>query len=274
MFSSGEGSASEPASMYERALGGRLSELAPQLQTYFGAIPEGFEGVGTGTYEHAGLRTPLLWPLFRLLGHFQIAFAERGQDVPFTIVNTPTTEGGRRARRVFDFPTATREMRDEMNEVNGRLYDRLGARGRLEVALDATVASGSLQLTSRGLAMRLPRLRIPLPRVVTVTVTEQALPGTGNQRVEVRMTAPLLGEIYGYAGAFTYALHPQHDTPAATNDSTPPADGSPSTVTTGTATAGRGRSAAIPHASEQSDPQDPRALSDRHRAGNGAVRIA
>ena len=198
-----------PVSVYERVLGTRFSDLAPQLQAYFGPIPDDFEGVGTGRYEVAGLKTRPLRPLFRLLGHLQIAFAEHGRDVPFTIRNTPTTTGGLRATRVFEFPTVTREMRDEMLVTDGRLFDRLGSHGRLEVELDVTVADGSLHIKSHGLALRVAGGRIPLPRFVTVTLTERALPAEQAQRVDLRMTAPMLGEIYRYTGTFTYALRPK-----------------------------------------------------------------
>lgn len=116
-------------SVYERVLGPTFARLDPQLRVYFGRIPQGFEGVGEGVYEEAGLRLRLLRPLFSLLGRWHVAFAEHGDCVPFTIRNTPAPDGSLHAVRTFRFPAATREMTDTMRVVDGRLRDRVGSRG-------------------------------------------------------------------------------------------------------------------------------------------------
>ena len=194
-------------SVYERVLGDRFAELDPRLHAYFGAIPEGLEGVGVGVFQEAGLRIRLLRPLFALLGSWHVAFAEYGVGIPFTIRNTPTSDGSLRAARTFRFPTATREMADVMRNVDGRLVDRVGVRGRVEVELDVCVVGGQLTMRSRRLALRIAGLRMPLPPLVRLLIREQALAGgEAAQHVDVRMKAPIVGEIYGYRGTFAYAL--------------------------------------------------------------------
>ncbi len=193
------------ASVYERVLGDDFAALHPRLRTYFGSIPDGFEGVGAGSYRSAGLRVRALRPVFTVLGWWRIAFAEFGEDVPFTVRNVARTDGELSAARTFAFANATRTMRDVMRADGGGIVDRLGAGGFLEVELALEVSAGRLRMESGRLALRLWRLRVPLPRIVRVSLVEEALP-SGVQHVDVRMRAPLLGEIYGYTGTFTYEV--------------------------------------------------------------------
>lgn len=209
MFSNG-GSASHAAgvtSVYERVLGDEFAALDPRLRTYFGPIPEGFVGVGSGVYRSAGLRVRVLRPLFALLSRWGIAFAEFGEDVPFTVRNFGQPDGSLSAVRTFEFARVTRTMSDSMQCVDGRLVDRVGVRGELEVELSVHVVAGRLRMQSGRLALRLFGRRVPLPPTVRVTLTEEAR-ADGTQHVDVRMHAPLLGDIYGYSGAFTYHLAP------------------------------------------------------------------
>lgn len=193
------------ASVYERVLGDEFATLDPQLRSYFGPIPAGFVGVGSGRYRAAGLRVRALRPLFALLGRRQIAFAEYGEDVPFSVRNVVDADGTLRSVRTFRFASGTRVMTDTMRVSGGRLVDRIGTRGELEVDLAVRVSDGRLRMQSGRLALRLFGLRLPLPRLVSVSLTEEACED-GSQRVGVRMTAPFLGEIYGYSGDFTYEL--------------------------------------------------------------------
>ncbi len=193
--------------MYERVLGADFADLHPRLRSYFGAIPEGLEGVGSGSYREAGLRLRVLRPLFAVLGLRQIAFAERGTDVPFTVRNVMGADGVLRATRRFRFATATREMTDAMRVVDGRLVDRIGRSGEVKVDLAIRVEDGGLRMKSRRLAPRVRGLRIPIPRIIGLTLRE-TVDDDGVQHIDVRVRAPLVGEVYGYVGAFRYALRP------------------------------------------------------------------
>ena len=208
MFRNYRGSDSErPASVYERVLGDRFADLDPQLRAYFGGIPDGFEGVGRGCFDEAGLRRRALRPMFAAAARRRIAFAERGADVPFTVRNVPAADGSLHAVRTFFFPHATREMRDVMRVADGNLVDRIGAHGEVEVELEASVSKGRLTMVSRRFALRLFGLRLPLPQLLRVVLCERTLsPEDRTQRVDVRVRVPWLGEVYGYSGAFTYEL--------------------------------------------------------------------
>jgi hypothetical protein len=192
-------------SVYQRALGRSFDHLSPLLRAYFGAIPPDTEGVGEGIFREIGLRVGALRPLFRLLGMRRIAFAEYGEDIAFRIRNTPSPAGELHATRTFFFPAGAQVMTDSMRVADGRLIDRIGAAGEVEVELALRVVDGRLEMRSRRLALRLRRLRLALPRIVTVTLREQASREVdGAQDVDLRITAPLVGLVYGYRGTFTY----------------------------------------------------------------------
>ncbi|MDN3496876.1 DUF4166 domain-containing protein [Planococcus sp. APC 4015] len=196
----------ETPSVYQRVLGERWAELDPRLRPYFGAPPDGLEGVGSGVYDIAGSPMPVLRPLLAWMATRDILFPEFARDVPFTLRNIPRRGGSLGAVRTFRFAGRTRIMRDEMSVVGGGLVDRLGRRGGLEVALDVEVRDGALRLTSRRLALRMRGVRIPLPRFATVTVDERAT--NAGQHVDVRLRAPVIGEFFRYSGTFSYEYAP------------------------------------------------------------------
>lgn len=69
--------------------------------------------------------------------------------------------------------------------------------------LDVHVADGCVRLRSTSLALRIGGRRLPVPHVVRVTVDESF--SDGRQHVDVRLRSPLVGEVFRYAGPFTYA---------------------------------------------------------------------
>ena len=103
----------------------------------------------------------------------------------------------------------SRVMEDTMSVVGGRLIDRLGKRRGLEVGLGLAVHSGGLRMRSGSLALRFAGMRLPLPRLATVHLDEHIhAADPARQHVDVRITAPLLGEIFRYVGDFTYEVRP------------------------------------------------------------------
>ena len=197
------------ASVYERVLGNQIELLDPTLRRYFSTPPAGEVGVGRGVYEIAGSGYRWLAPLLTWLAWRRVLFPEFGRDVPFSVVNRPTADGTLSAQRVFEFPGRARGrqrvMEDTMSVVDGRLHDRLGRRRGLEVALRLEVADGGLRMRSERLWLHLGPLRMPLPPVATVTLDERPDPGdSGRQRVDVRITSPVLGEVFRYTGSFVY----------------------------------------------------------------------
>ena len=101
----------------------------------------------------------------------------------------PVRRGRSNATRTFEFPTATREMSDSMRAVNGKLVDRIGAQGEIEIELEVHVRDGALHLESRGLALRILGIRLPLPPIVKVNLREAGDSGRSRiQHVQLEIT--------------------------------------------------------------------------------------
>ncbi|MEQ1736770.1 MAG: DUF4166 domain-containing protein [Rhodoglobus sp.] len=190
-------------SVYERVLGDRFEQLDPRLRAYLGSPGSGAVGRGEGVYEVAGSRHRWLWPGLAWLAWRRVLFPEYGHGIPFTVVNTHGVDT-LSARREFAFPRRTRVMEDRMSVVDGALHDRLGRRGGLEVEFALEVVDGGLQMRSRRQWLHLGLVRFRMPGLVRVALAETAV--NGAQRVDVRMTAPLLGEVFRYAGSFSYVV--------------------------------------------------------------------
>ncbi|WP_411698665.1 DUF4166 domain-containing protein [Conyzicola sp.] len=196
-------------SVYQRVLGDDFARLAPELRAYFSSPPDGWVGRGHGVFEVAGSRRRWLAPVFALLAWRRILFPEYGTDVPFTVTNIPGPGDGLSSRREFHFPVRHRVMQDTMHVIDGRLHDFLGRRGGLEVRLRVIVgADGALRMASDATWLHLRGLRLPLPALLSARVVLNESRADGRQRVDVRMRHPLVGEIFRYAGTFTYAHEP------------------------------------------------------------------
>ena len=192
-------------SVYQRVLGQQFALLDPSLQTYFGPIPPGEAGVGTGVYEVAGSRIRMLRPVLSMMARRNVLFPEYGELVAFTVTNTAGADGTLSAVRTFAFPQRVRVMEDTMSVVGGGLVDRLGRRRGLEVGIRLSVVEGGLRMQSTRLALWIRSVRVPLPRIAVMQLDERTDPADpSRQRVDVRITAPLLGEVFRYTGSFTY----------------------------------------------------------------------
>ncbi|MGV3711986.1 DUF4166 domain-containing protein [Pseudolysinimonas sp.] len=193
------------SSPWRLALGDRLDELDPALATYFGELPDGSVGRGSGVFDVVGTPRRWLHPLLAILGRAAIAFPGWAHDVPFEVRNEPRPRAIR-ATIVFDLPGGARIMRHEIRMTSRGLVDALGTRGWIEARLQADAVDGRLELTSTGTDLRLGRTRIPIPFAPRVRLTEQR--HEDRQRVTLTLTAPVVGLIYTYRGSFTYRVEP------------------------------------------------------------------
>lgn len=192
-------------SPWQRALGAGMSDLDAGLRAYFGPIPKGYAGRGRGVFDVVGTPRRWLWPVLALLARDGVLFPVWEHAVPFSVTNRPTDRGTVRATRVFHLSGGDRVMTDEIGMTRAGLTDRLGRHGVVSAALDAKVVNGRLVLSSRAAELRLGPLHFPLgalaPRVTLVERTD------GNrQHVSLRLTVPLVGTLYEYAGSFTYGI--------------------------------------------------------------------
>ena len=195
-------------SPYARALGTRLALLDPPTRSYFQAIPEGHVGIGEGVFERVGTRRRWLLPVMRRLQRRGIVVAGWYTDVPFRIENR-TIAGRAIAERTLMLPEGDWVMRDAVAlKPHGRLVDELGEPSLLAASFDVATDAGALRLTSRAIGMRLGRFR---PRVSgrlipRIRLREGLDAGTGRQRVELTIDAPLFGRLYEYSGTFAYRI--------------------------------------------------------------------
>ena len=192
-------------SPWERALGGQVEALDPALRSYFGTIPLGSVGRGAGAFDVVGTPRRWLWPVLAVLALDGIVFPVWEHAVPFTVTNRPTTQGTVQARRVFHFESGDATMTDEIGITAAGLTDRLGEHGLVSSTLEASVANGRLVLRSTGVTLRLGSIRVPLgvlsPRVTLVERTDG-----DRQHVSLRLSLPVVGTLYEYAGSFSYRI--------------------------------------------------------------------
>ena len=94
-----------------------------------------------------------------------------------------------------------------MRVIDGRLHDFMGKRRGFEVRMALTIVGGFLHMRSDRQWVRLFGLRLRIPQLATVTVSETWV--SERQHVDVRLRSPLLGEWFRYAGSFNYEYRAQ-----------------------------------------------------------------
>lgn len=201
-----------PQSPYEAVLVDRLSDLHPQLRTYFAAIPAGHVGRGSGVFSVVGTPRRWLWPILWVLQRQGVLFPVWENDVPFVVVNRPVVGGANAvaATRMFHTASGERTMVDAITAESTGLVDHLGHRRRYVAELDAEVVDGALRMASTKLSVRVGRSAIGIPSWIapTVILTERFDDVTDSQHVAVAVNSRLLGRLYEYAGSFTYEVRP------------------------------------------------------------------
>ncbi len=202
-----------------------LARLHPRLSTYFGAIPPGHVGRGEGVFDVVGTPRRWLWPVLAWFARDAVMFPVWERDVPFTVENRPARVGrgqavqeGRvavRAHRTFRFRSGTRTMVDAITAGPDGLVDHLGRRGRVSALLRAEVDAhgpdaGALRLVSTRVSFRAlgGEVRLPSRIAPRVTLVERFDDDADQQRVSLVLSAPLVGTLYRYEGAFRYEIAP------------------------------------------------------------------
>ncbi|PYY32550.1 DUF4166 domain-containing protein [Curtobacterium sp. MCJR17_055] len=226
-----------------------LARLHPRLRTYFGRIPSGYVGRGSGTFSVVGTPRRWVWPVLAVFARDAVMFPVWEHDVPFTVENRPVRVGrgpapdeepgsgrrdahrsgssrvdrgqadGREARpavrahRTFHFASGDRTMVDAITAEPEGLVDHLGTRGRVSAVLTVEVPAtgpdaGALRLVSTRVSVRALGRAWSLPAVVAprVELTERFDDEADVQRVSLVLSAPVLGTLYRYEGAFRYAV--------------------------------------------------------------------
>lgn len=190
------------------ALGEHLEELHPRLRDYFSTLPEGHIGVGEGVFSRVGTPRRWLWPFLRPLHSRGVIYAGWQLSVPFRVTNR-LIDGRAVSAREFLLPGQAWTMHDAVSlNPHGRLVDELGDPAIVAASFDTAITNGTLQLTSHAIGLRVGRLRVRLPRLLSpvVQLTESFDDVSDRQRVAVTIHVPLLGRVYEYSGDFTYRI--------------------------------------------------------------------
>ncbi|UWD83023.1 DUF4166 domain-containing protein [Curtobacterium flaccumfaciens] len=203
-----------------------LARLHPRLRTYFAAVPPGHVGRGEGVFTVVGTPRRWVWPVLAWFARDAVMFPVWERDVPFTVENRPArvrrgsgtgleARPAVRAHRTFRFRSGARTMVDAITAEPDGLVDHLGRRGRVSARLRAQVDdtgpdARALRLVSTRVTFRaLGRdLRLPAALSPCVTLTERFDDEADLQRVSLVLTAPVVGTLYRYEGAFRYEIAP------------------------------------------------------------------
>ena len=212
-----------------------LAALHPRLRTYFGAVPPGHVGRGSGVFTVVGTPRRWLWPVLRVLARDAVVFPVWEHHVPFTVENRPvhvrrgrSGRSGRpgrstdrearpavRAHRTFHFASGNRTMVDAITAEPEGLVDHLGRHGRVSALLAVTVPAtgpdaGALRLVSTRVSVHAlgREWRLPAALSPRVVLTERFDDDADVQRVSLTLSAVGLGTLYRYEGAFRYSVVP------------------------------------------------------------------
>ncbi|MFE6736678.1 DUF4166 domain-containing protein [Microbacterium sp. NPDC057650] len=195
-------------SPYALALGPHLGELHPTLQAYFSGVGAGQVGIGEGVFDRIGTRRTWLAPFLRLLQRRGVLIAGWHAGIPFRVENR-VVAGRATAARMLRLPGGSWTMHDRVSLApSGHLIDELGEPVTVSASFKASVVDGAVVLRSRAVGLRVGRLRLRVPRILSpvVRLREAHDSATGTQRVEVTIDGPLIGRVYEYGGTFAYRI--------------------------------------------------------------------
>ncbi len=195
--------AAAPAGPFAPVLGRYRHRLARPLADQFLGADRGYRVRLNGTMHQIWRRHGWLRPLFTMLAWADILFPETGRDVPVSLTIEPDGRGGDVWRRTFAF-ARERRFNATMAFEGSSVIERLGPRGMLEVPWHLRVRSANaIQITTGETCLRIGGLRLHFPRWLRFTVgaTQRARPH-GRMDLDLVVTHPRLGRIFGYSGTF------------------------------------------------------------------------
>ena len=213
-------------SIYERALGDDFERLHPMVRERFGLDSrQGVAAVGTGVMAEVW-RGPLYTVPFLWVGtRRNVMFPETGEDVPFTVENYAYLDPYDRETvtwvRTFDLDGRTRRFDATMiySEERDRVVDYLGTHQHLAVDIDLSVSDrGGMRLRTGAQRLYAGPLGVDFPLALSgvADVHEWYDDDAETYRIEVAVSNPYLGPLFGYRGTFDveYRSVDRDDVPA------------------------------------------------------------
>lgn len=210
-------------SIFQRALGPAYDQLHPQLQRRFGiSAADGVACVGRGTMDRVWHRRIITRPFLALGARRHILVSGSGMDIPFTIENYAYRDGfGRETvtfARTFWFDTAQHwDATMIYSAERSVIVDYLGTHQHLAVDLHMTVdAQGGLLIRSGEQRFRECGIGLVVPRLITGVAEVRESYDDDHERfcIEVVVTNPVFGPLFGYRGTFTATYAEQTPVPA------------------------------------------------------------
>lgn len=204
-------------SIFQRALGADFDRLHPQVRRRFGVCADGPAAcIGVGVMDEVWHGKGIVVPFLRLGATRNILFPETGTDIPFTMEYYAYRDCfGRdvvRFVRTFDVSRGRRRRFDGTilySERRAGIIDYLGSHQQLAVDLYASVDDhGAMVLRSGAQRLRIGRLGVPLPAGLTGhgEVREWYDERAERVRIQVTVSNPIVGPVFGYRGGYTARL--------------------------------------------------------------------
>jgi len=205
--------------------------FGPVLGRYFGELPAVFRAqyfpeldsgervVLEGQMRRVWRRGRWLWPLFWLASWFEMLFPETGRDVPVRVVISRSTRKGEAVhtwRRRFAFPRERRfTSRMVYDRHLGRIVELVGPGELLGVAWEMRFEPpGALELSADRWVLRLGRWALSLPSWILGTgyaIQQADTLSDDGFSIDLTISHPLLGDVFGYEGTFCLRREPSGD---------------------------------------------------------------
>lgn len=148
-------------------------------------------------HRHTWLR-----PLFTLLARVDILFPESGRDVPASMT-IARVDQGIAWRRTFSLAKIRRFNATMTYEPQLGVVERIGPGGVIEVPWRIRpLGRDAIEITTGRLRVRAGPLRLTIPAVLQVAVKAVERAVADAIHVDLVVTHPVLGAIFGYDGTF------------------------------------------------------------------------
>ncbi len=204
-------------SIFRRALGADFDRLHPQVGRRFDVSADRATAcIGVGVMDEVWHGKGIVVPFLRFGARHNLLFPEKGTDIPFTMEYYAYRDCfGRevvRFVRTFDVSRGRRRRFDGTivySERRAGVVDYLGTHQRLAVDLRASVDDrGAMVLQSGVQRFRAGPLDCRLPAGLTGRghVREWYDEETERLRIQVTVSNPLVGPVFGYRGSYTARL--------------------------------------------------------------------
>lgn len=149
-------------------------------------------------------------PILRFLARWAVLYPETGANVPTRMLIAPGLDRHGRPRhvwrRTFAFPAERHIDAEIVYEPKlNQVVEWMGPRKSFEMAWRPFfLPPRSIEVRAELRAIRLGRVRLPLPRPLRVTARaiDTAGPGDDEVRCDLVVSHPLLGPVFGYVGDF------------------------------------------------------------------------